>query len=35
MRNNWTPEDVDLSAFLTENMRKGWTLHLKDEPDGE
>ena len=35
MKNNWTPEDVDLISFLTENARKGWTLHLKDTANGE
>lgn len=28
MKANWTPVDVDLFAFLTENAGLGWTLHL-------
>ena len=34
-KTNWTPEDVDLFAFLSENARRGWTLHEKGEGDGE
>lgn len=34
MKNNWTPDDVDLLAFLTDNARKGWTLHLAEKQNG-
>jgi hypothetical protein len=34
MRNNWTPQDVDLAAFLTDNAARGWTLHIRDN-DGQ
>lgn len=33
MRTNWTPQDVDLFAYLTENAGRGWTLHLPRDED--
>ena len=35
LKNNWTPEDVDLAAFLSDNAWNGWVQHLKDADDGE
>jgi hypothetical protein len=34
MKTNWTPHDVDYFAYLTENARKGWTLHVTEGDDG-
>jgi hypothetical protein len=35
MKNNWTPSDVDLFAWLTDNAGYGWTLHLEEGENGQ